>query len=113
MLNKMVALAFCLIVLSPGTVLAGEVKALRVTVLSTMLADRGLGEWGYSALVEVDGHKFLFDTGANPDVVLKNAMSLKIDLSQVTDVVISHNHADHTGGLITLRRELMKRNPRQ
>lgn len=92
--------------------MAARVTALKVTVLSTMLADRGLGEWGYSALVEVDGHKFLFDTGANPDVVLKNAKSLSIDLSEVEDVVISHNHDDHTGGLVSLRGELMKMNPR-
>jgi 7,8-dihydropterin-6-yl-methyl-4-(beta-D-ribofuranosyl)aminobenzene 5'-phosphate synthase len=110
--KKIVALVFCLIFLAPCAALAGKVKTLKVTVLSTMLADRGLGEWGYSALVEVDGRKFLFDTGANPEVVLKNAKSLGIDLSDVEDVVISHNHDDHTGGLITLRRELMKKNPR-
>jgi 7,8-dihydropterin-6-yl-methyl-4-(beta-D-ribofuranosyl)aminobenzene 5'-phosphate synthase len=90
---------------------AGEVKALKVTVLSTMLADRGVGEWGYAALVEVDGKKILFDTGAHPDVVLKNAEALGIDLSQVEDVVISHHHDDHTGGLLALRRALMAKNP--
>jgi len=111
-LKKFLALFFCLIFLAPCSALAGQVKTLKVTVLSTMLADQGLGEWGYSALVEVDGRKFLFDTGANPDVVLKNARSLGITLSDVEDVVISHNHDDHTGGLITLRRELMKANPR-
>lgn len=112
MLKKIAMLAFCLTVLSPVATMAARVTALKVTVLSTMLADRGLGEWGYSALVEVDGHKFLFDTGANPDVVLKNAKSLSIDLSEVEDVVISHNHDDHTGGLVSLRGELMKMNPR-
>jgi 7,8-dihydropterin-6-yl-methyl-4-(beta-D-ribofuranosyl)aminobenzene 5'-phosphate synthase len=90
-----------------------QVKALKITVLSTMLADgNALGEWGYSALVEVDGRKFLFDTGLHPDVVLANARTLRIDLTQVEDVVISHNHGDHTGGLLTLRRELMKLNPK-
>jgi len=111
-LKKIAVLAFCLTFLAPCAALAGQVKALKVTVLSTMLADQGLGEWGYSALVEVDGRKFLFDTGAHADVVLKNAKSLGIDLSEVEDVVISHNHDDHTGGLIMLRRELMKKNPR-
>ncbi len=112
MLKKIVGLVFCLSFFAPAVALAGQVKALKVTVLSTMLAEAGLGEWGYCALVEVDGRKFLFDTGANPDVVLKNAESLGIDLSEVEDVVISHNHDDHTGGLLTLRRELMKKNPR-
>jgi 7,8-dihydropterin-6-yl-methyl-4-(beta-D-ribofuranosyl)aminobenzene 5'-phosphate synthase len=96
---------------APASAPAAKVRALKITVLSTMLADRGLGEWGYAALVEVDGRKILYDTGANPDIVLKNAATLGIDLSSVQDVVISHNHGDHTGGLITLRRELMKKNP--
>jgi 7,8-dihydropterin-6-yl-methyl-4-(beta-D-ribofuranosyl)aminobenzene 5'-phosphate synthase len=86
-------------------------RAVKVTILSTMLSDERLGEWGFSALVEIDGHPILFDTGAHPDTVLKNAEELGIDLSQVTDVVLSHNHDDHTGGLVTLRRELMKKNP--
>jgi 7,8-dihydropterin-6-yl-methyl-4-(beta-D-ribofuranosyl)aminobenzene 5'-phosphate synthase len=85
--------------------------SLKITVLSTMLADRGIGEWGYAALVEVDGRRILFDTGARPETVLRNAEELRADLSDVTDVILSHNHADHTGGLLTLRRELMRRNP--
>ena len=88
------------------------VTAAKITLLSTMLADGDeIGEWGFSALVEVDGKSFLFDTGAHPDVVLTNARVLKIDLSTVEDVILSHNHDDHTGGLLTLRRELMKSNP--
>jgi 7,8-dihydropterin-6-yl-methyl-4-(beta-D-ribofuranosyl)aminobenzene 5'-phosphate synthase len=110
-LKKILVLAVSLTLLMPGATLAGQVKTLKVTVLSTMLADRGLGEWGYSALVEVDGKKILFDTGANPDVVFKNAKSLGIELSDVEDVVISHNHDDHTGGLLMLRRVLMGKNP--
>ncbi len=88
-----------------------ELHALKVTILSTMLADEGIGEWGFSALVEADGHKILFDTGARPRTVLENAKELKIDLSDVQDVVLSHFHDDHTTGLMTLRRELAKANP--
>jgi 7,8-dihydropterin-6-yl-methyl-4-(beta-D-ribofuranosyl)aminobenzene 5'-phosphate synthase len=88
-----------------------ELHALKVTILSTMLADQGLGEWGFSALVEADGHKILFDTGARPRTVLENAKELKIDLSDVQDVVLSHFHDDHTTGLMTLRREFAKANP--
>lgn len=88
-----------------------ELKALKITILSTMLADDGIGEWGFSALVEADGHKVLFDTGARPGTVLENAKELKLDLSDVRDVVLSHFHDDHTTGLMTLRREFMKTNP--
>jgi 7,8-dihydropterin-6-yl-methyl-4-(beta-D-ribofuranosyl)aminobenzene 5'-phosphate synthase len=88
-----------------------RVGAVKVVILSTMLADAGIGEWGFAALVEADGHRVLFDTGARPDTVLHNARELKIDLAGVTDVVLSHNHGDHTGGLVTLRREHAKANP--
>jgi 7,8-dihydropterin-6-yl-methyl-4-(beta-D-ribofuranosyl)aminobenzene 5'-phosphate synthase len=87
-----------------------ELHALKVTLLSTMLADEGIGEWGFSALVEADGHKILFDTGARPRTVFENARELNIDLSDVQDVVLSHFHDDHTTGLLTLRREFAKTN---
>ena len=88
------------------------VSTLKVTTLSTMVVNgKGVGEWGYSALVEVDGKKILFDTGARPETVLQNANEMGIDLSDVEDVFLSHNHWDHTGGLLTLRKELKKSNP--
>lgn len=87
-------------------------RAVKVTVLSTMLADMdGIGEWGFAAVVDVDGYRLLFDTGAREETVLRNAAELKVDLTDVTDVVLSHNHGDHTGGLLTLRRALGSRNP--
>jgi 7,8-dihydropterin-6-yl-methyl-4-(beta-D-ribofuranosyl)aminobenzene 5'-phosphate synthase len=89
-----------------------QVRSLQITILSTMLAEiNGIGEWGFAALVEADGRRILFDTGRYPDTVLRNARDLGIDLSDVRDVVLSHNHGDHTGGLIPLRTELSRRNP--
>jgi 7,8-dihydropterin-6-yl-methyl-4-(beta-D-ribofuranosyl)aminobenzene 5'-phosphate synthase len=89
-----------------------SVRSLRIQVLSTMLADTaGVGEWGFAALVEVDGRRILFDTGARPRTVLDNAGDLKVDLGGIADVVLSHNHGDHTGGLITLRRALIEKSP--
>jgi 7,8-dihydropterin-6-yl-methyl-4-(beta-D-ribofuranosyl)aminobenzene 5'-phosphate synthase len=86
------------------------VQSVKITVLSTMLADGDeLGEWGFAALVEVDGHRILFDTGMHTDVVLKNAKTLGLDLTTVPDLVLSHWHSDHTGGLPTLRRDVMAR----
>jgi 7,8-dihydropterin-6-yl-methyl-4-(beta-D-ribofuranosyl)aminobenzene 5'-phosphate synthase len=84
------------------------VKDLKITILSTMLAEEGIGEWGFSALVEVDGHRILFDTGRYPDTVARNAKALKIGLGGVPDVVLSHHHGDHTGGLVALRAEMKK-----
>jgi 7,8-dihydropterin-6-yl-methyl-4-(beta-D-ribofuranosyl)aminobenzene 5'-phosphate synthase len=88
-----------------------RVKSLKITILSTMLAEEGMGEWGFAALVEADGRRILFDTGLHPETVLQNARELGIDLSSVTDVVLSHHHGDHTGGLLTLRRELAGKSP--
>ena len=89
-----------------------RVSALRIVVLSTMLAEAGIGEWGFAALVEADGRTLLFDTGARPRTVLDNAKELGIELSAVEEVVLSHNHEDHTAGLLTLRRELAAKNPK-
>ncbi|MGH2708612.1 MAG: MBL fold metallo-hydrolase, partial [Actinomycetota bacterium] len=97
---------------APPTLPSHQVRSLRVTVLSTMLTDLdGVGEWGFAALVEVDGRRLLFDTGSRPQTVLDNARELGIDLSDITDVVLSHHHWDHTGGLIALREALSKKNP--
>ena len=92
---------------------AAQIGTLKITVLSTMLVGNpaGLGEWGFSALVEADGHRILLDTGSHPDTVLQNARDLHVDLSGVQDVVLTHNHWDHVTGLLTLRREMMKQNP--
>lgn len=89
-----------------------RVKALKITVLSTMLADGDeLGEWGFAALVEVDGRKILFDTGAKTDVVQKNLQTLKRDVDDVPDVILSHWHWDHIGGFMKLRQDAMARKP--
>jgi 7,8-dihydropterin-6-yl-methyl-4-(beta-D-ribofuranosyl)aminobenzene 5'-phosphate synthase len=89
-----------------------RVRTLKVTVLSTMLADGNeLGEWGFAALVEVDGHRILFDTGAKTDVVLKNAQTMNVDLTNIPDVVLSHWHGDHVGGFMTLRRSVLSKAP--
>src|SRR6478735_11954596 len=91
---------------------AHQVQSLKITILSTMLADGAeLGEWGFAALVEVDGHRILFDTGAHTDVVLKNAQSLKVDLTTVPEIILSHSHWDHVGGLLTLRQSVLPGSP--
>lgn len=92
---------------------AAKVKSLKITILSTMLADyQTIGEWGFCALVEADGKRYLFDTGAHPDFVLRNAKTLDINLAKIDEMVLSHNHNDHSGGLIALRTEEMKSNPK-
>lgn len=55
-------------------------------------------EHGLSFYIEADGKKLLFDTGSTK-AFIDNAEKLKIDLSQLDYVVLSHGHYDHTGGI--------------
>lgn len=73
---------------------------VRITTLSENTAARMglLAEWGLSVLVEVDNLKILLDTGQSLSTV-HNAVALGIDLSAIDKIVLSHGHADHTGGL--------------
>jgi len=56
--------------------------------------------WGFSALVEDAAvSPLLFDTGANGPALLQNMKELNIDPKDISIIVISHAHGDHTGGL--------------
>ncbi|MEJ7671407.1 MAG: MBL fold metallo-hydrolase [Chitinophagaceae bacterium] len=76
---------------------------MKITILSTMLAQPGIGEWGFSALVEADSIKILFDAGGRERTVLENSKELNIDLSNVPTLILSHWHGDHTVGWLPLR----------
>ncbi len=77
---------------------------IKITTLSENSANYGfLAEWGLSMLVEADGLNVLFDTGRSFSAV-HNAQLLGIDLSAVDRIVLSHGHADHSGGLYEVLR---------
>lgn len=90
-----------------------QVKAVKLTILSDNLVSTttGKGEWGFAGLFETDGRRILLDTGSHSDTVLENARYLKIDLSDIKEVVLTHSHWDHVRGFIALRRTIMKTNP--
>ena len=54
-LNLWIAIALSLSVSAAQTPPRAQVKTAKITVLSTMLADQGFGEWGFAALVETGG----------------------------------------------------------
>src|SRR6202166_2415131 len=56
-------------------------------------------DWGFSALVEHNGKRILFDTGNDAAKFEHNVKALGVDLTKVDFVVISHRHADHATGL--------------
>jgi 7,8-dihydropterin-6-yl-methyl-4-(beta-D-ribofuranosyl)aminobenzene 5'-phosphate synthase len=71
----------------------------------TTLIENSLGEHtgletehGISFLIETEEASILFDTGQS-GAFIRNAEKLQKDLSSVTQVVLSHGHYDHTGGL--------------
>lgn len=84
---------------------APQVSAIPVTAQITVLYDAfgktpGVQkDWGYSALIEYAGKRFLFDTGNNPEILEQNAKARGADLSKLDFVVMSHRHGDHMGGL--------------
>jgi 7,8-dihydropterin-6-yl-methyl-4-(beta-D-ribofuranosyl)aminobenzene 5'-phosphate synthase len=59
-------------------------------------------DWGYAALVEVNGKRILFDTGDNPEIFAHNVKTKGVDLTRLDFVVMSHRHGDHMGGLTYL-----------
>ncbi|MEE8605326.1 MAG: MBL fold metallo-hydrolase [Candidatus Aminicenantaceae bacterium] len=56
-------------------------------------------DWGFSCLIEGTEKVILFDTGTQPDILLHNVDHLGVDLKKVEQIVISHDHHDHIGGL--------------
>jgi len=73
---------------------------LKIATLSENTAGYGvLGEWGLSILVEADGTRVLLDTGLSISAV-NNAQAMGVDLAGIDRIVLSHGHADHTGGLV-------------
>jgi 7,8-dihydropterin-6-yl-methyl-4-(beta-D-ribofuranosyl)aminobenzene 5'-phosphate synthase len=74
-----------------------EVRTITISENTAQTIDL-LGEWGLSILIEVDGLRILFDTGASISAA-HNADVMGQDLSTVDKIVLSHGHFDHTGGL--------------
>nr|MBC8360101.1 MBL fold metallo-hydrolase [Candidatus Desulfatibia profunda] len=75
---------------------------MKVTIIHDNTAwDKNLTcDWGFSCLVEAHGKIILFDTGAKGNVLLDNMRKLDIDPLKIDVVFISHDHWDHTGGLL-------------
>ena len=86
------------------------VNSLRVTTLIENTSAQGgiLGEFALSMLIEADEISLLFDCGRGFSTVY-NATALKIDLSRIDKIVLSHSHNDHTGGLYPLFQYLQKK----
>ncbi len=60
---------------------------------------------GFSAYIEMDEKKILFDTGWDADKLLTNCAQLEVQLEDLDAIIISHAHWDHSGGLNAVLRQ--------
>ena len=87
------------------------IHSLKLTTLAdNMVYMAGLhGQWGLSFLLELEDRKgrhrkVLLDTGNDREPLLHNIKELKVDLSDLDAVVLSHGHSDHTVATVEIMR---------
>ncbi len=55
--------------------------------------------YGFSALIELEGQKILFDAGTHVKPLIGNLKRYGCPPQEIDCVILSHNHYDHTDGL--------------
>jgi 7,8-dihydropterin-6-yl-methyl-4-(beta-D-ribofuranosyl)aminobenzene 5'-phosphate synthase len=89
---------------NPTATATEELSAME-EVLITIVYDNypyksGLGtEWGFSAFITYNDSNLLFDSGGSGALLLANLDALDIQPREIQNVLLSHEHGDHTGGL--------------
>ena len=65
--------------------------------------------FGFSTLVynNFTENYSLFDTGGKGDILVHNINEFNVEISKIKNVIISHNHHDHAGGLA----RILQKNP--
>ncbi len=78
-------------------------SVMRIVVLVDDLAPEGRSSgFGFSALVLTEATTVLFDTGPEGDLIMEALAAEGVSISDLDLVVVSHSHADHSGGLSRL-----------
>jgi 7,8-dihydropterin-6-yl-methyl-4-(beta-D-ribofuranosyl)aminobenzene 5'-phosphate synthase len=72
----------------------------RISIIceNTVTIKGGIGEHGFSALLETERGNYLFDTGRG-DGLIRNLLTFDKDPLSIQKIILSHGHPDHTGGL--------------
>ena len=108
-MNKQILIITCLVLLAPMRFTLATEKSsgkqkqeISITILyDNYVFTEGLkSDWGFSCLLTGMEKTILFDTGTKGELLLENIEKMKVDPKAVDIVVISHNHRDHTGGLL-------------
>jgi len=83
---------------------AEQAPAITLTVLyDNYVFDKHLEkDWGFACLISGIDKTTLFDTGTKGPLLLENMKKVSVRPDAAGTVVISHNHRDHTGGLLPL-----------
>ncbi len=95
-----------------------EVDMIRIYVLAEDYAGYNSPFWaqhGISFLIEVKlngvRRRILFDTASYSEPILFNMRILGINPKTIDMIVLSHNHFDHTGGLLGIMKEIDRKVP--
>ena len=89
-------------------------EKLRVTVLvddsvnvkkPNLIAKHGLSLLVETKLAGVNS-KFLMDAGPGPDIALRNAGMIDVDIKKIDSIMLSHGHYDHTGALLQVLKHI-------
>jgi len=70
-------------------------------VVDNRAAEGFAAEHGFSLWIESGERAILFDTG-NKNALSGNLQKLGLDINDLTDLVLSHGHYDHAGGVETV-----------
>jgi 7,8-dihydropterin-6-yl-methyl-4-(beta-D-ribofuranosyl)aminobenzene 5'-phosphate synthase len=109
MVNKRILIITCLILLAPVYFASAAEKSsgnqkqnISITILyDNYIFTKGFrSDWGFSCLLTGTEKTILFDTGTKGELLLENIEKLNINPKDIEIIVISHNHGDHTGGLL-------------
>ena len=75
--------------------------AIEITILydNYVLTEGCTPDWGFACIIKGTEKCIFFDTGTNGGILLGNMDKLYVSARDAELVVISHDHADHTGGL--------------
>ena len=71
---------------------------IKILLENSSIDDKYKSKHGLSILIECHERKILLDVGSDKKFA-ENADTMGIDLSQITELYLSHNHNNHTGGL--------------
>ena len=74
---------------------------IKIVFDNSKIEDRFISDFGFSVLIynNFTDNYLLFDTGSNGEALIHNIEQFDLEISDVSKVIISHNHFEHIGGL--------------